>query len=220
MPSSSASWIRRARTSTIFALPWTVSVTIPACEPVSEIASWPRSWIAIARERARDPLADRDEHVELARVRLRRDLVREVEQLVGRVAHRGEHADDAVARLARGDEPRATRLQLLRVADRGAAELHHDGARAAGGVGVRVDGRNGLVLGRGHASSWRDSVDERLTGDPKKAQKTLNRQTRGLTGSARQTYTTLARAVQGAARRIRKMRKFRSRGGRRARGRA
>ena len=45
---SSASWIRRARTSTIFALPWTVSVTIPACEPVSEIASAPRSWIAIA----------------------------------------------------------------------------------------------------------------------------------------------------------------------------
>ena len=24
------------------------SVTIPACEPVSEIASWPMSWIAIA----------------------------------------------------------------------------------------------------------------------------------------------------------------------------
>jgi hypothetical protein len=34
--------------STIFALPWAVSVTIPACEPVSEITSWPRSWIAIA----------------------------------------------------------------------------------------------------------------------------------------------------------------------------
>src|SRR5436190_1876878 len=45
---SSASWIRCARTSTIFALPWNVSVTIPACEPVSEIASCPRSWIAIA----------------------------------------------------------------------------------------------------------------------------------------------------------------------------
>ena len=45
---SSASWMRRARTSTIFAWPCTVSVTIPACEPVSEIASAPRSWIAIA----------------------------------------------------------------------------------------------------------------------------------------------------------------------------
>jgi len=34
--------------STIFAFPWTVSVTIPACDPVSEMASWPRSLITIA----------------------------------------------------------------------------------------------------------------------------------------------------------------------------
>ena len=40
--------MRFARTSTIFALPCDVSVTIPACEPVSEIASCPRSWMAIA----------------------------------------------------------------------------------------------------------------------------------------------------------------------------
>src|SRR3954468_18701115 len=48
-PASSASLMRVARTSAIFALPWTVSVTMPACEPVSEIASWPRSWTAIAQ---------------------------------------------------------------------------------------------------------------------------------------------------------------------------
>ena len=30
------------------ALVWLVSVTMPACEPVSEIARWPRSLIAIA----------------------------------------------------------------------------------------------------------------------------------------------------------------------------
>ena len=41
--------MRVARISLIFALPWAVSVTIPACEPVSEIASWPRSWTAIAQ---------------------------------------------------------------------------------------------------------------------------------------------------------------------------
>ncbi len=41
--------MRVVRISVIFALPWTVSVTIPACEPVSEIASWPRSWTAIAQ---------------------------------------------------------------------------------------------------------------------------------------------------------------------------
>ena len=40
--------MRRARTSTIFALVWVVSVTIPAWEPVSEMALWPRSVIAIA----------------------------------------------------------------------------------------------------------------------------------------------------------------------------
>ena len=40
--------MRFARTSTIRALVWLVSVTIPACEPVSEIARWPRSLIAIA----------------------------------------------------------------------------------------------------------------------------------------------------------------------------
>ncbi len=106
------------------------------------------------RERARDPLADRDEHVELARVRRGGDLVGEVEQLVGRVPHRGQDADDAMALLARGDEPRSDALQLVRVTDGGAAELHHDGADMRR-LGVRVDGRNGLVLGRGHAGECR-----------------------------------------------------------------
>ncbi len=43
LSSSSASWIRVARTSTIFAFVWTWSVTMPACEPVKETASCPRS---------------------------------------------------------------------------------------------------------------------------------------------------------------------------------
>src|SRR3954471_15507471 len=46
--SSSAWWMRSARTSRMRALVWDVSVTIPACEPVREIALWPRSLIAIA----------------------------------------------------------------------------------------------------------------------------------------------------------------------------
>ena len=41
--------MRSARTSMIRAFVWEESVTIPACEPVSEIASWPMSWIAIAQ---------------------------------------------------------------------------------------------------------------------------------------------------------------------------
>ena len=40
--------MRRARTSTIFAFVCVESVTIPACEPVSDVARWPRSISAIA----------------------------------------------------------------------------------------------------------------------------------------------------------------------------
>ncbi len=50
--SASACSIRRGRISTILALVWTVSVTIPAWEPVSETAWWPRSSIAIAHSAA------------------------------------------------------------------------------------------------------------------------------------------------------------------------
>ena len=52
--------------------------------------------------------------------------MREPDQLVGRLAHRGEHRDDLRARLVRGDEPLGDALQLVGVADRGAAELHDD----------------------------------------------------------------------------------------------
>src|SRR5438128_8084099 len=48
-PASSASRTRYARISTIRALPCVVSVTIPACDPVNETASLPRSLIAIDR---------------------------------------------------------------------------------------------------------------------------------------------------------------------------
>ena len=40
--------MRIARTSRIRALVCEVSVTMPACDPVSEIARWPRSLMAIA----------------------------------------------------------------------------------------------------------------------------------------------------------------------------
>jgi hypothetical protein len=47
-PSSSPVRIRSAFTSMILALVWPLSVTMPAWEPVSEIAVWPRSLITIA----------------------------------------------------------------------------------------------------------------------------------------------------------------------------
>ena len=131
------------------------------------------------RERARDPLADRDEHVQLARLRRRRDLVGEVDQLVGRVAHRREHADDAVPLLARGDEPRGDALELLRIADRGAAELQHDACR---GAAPRHPRRPPERL---RTRSWplSASVDEAPETSRKLPQKTLNRRTRRPVGS-------------------------------------
>lgn len=48
-PRSRVSCKRCARTSTMRALPWRVSVTTPACAPVSETASRPSSFTAMAR---------------------------------------------------------------------------------------------------------------------------------------------------------------------------
>ncbi len=47
--SSRAARMRSARTSRIRALVCEESVTMPACEPVRETASWPMSWIAMAQ---------------------------------------------------------------------------------------------------------------------------------------------------------------------------
>ena len=168
-PSSSASWIRRARTSTIFAFPCTVSVTIPGLRAgerdrlVAEIDDRHR------RERARDPLADRDEHVELARVGRGRDLVGEREQVVGRLAHRREDGDDAIAGLARGDEParrrssasRGRRPRCRRTSSPRAVERCPAWAAASG-----VDRGNGLVLGRAGGRRHRASVVEAVDRGP------------------------------------------------------
>ena len=83
-------------------------------------------------ERARDPLAGREQHVELADVRRRRHLVGEVDQAVGRLAHRRDGADDPKAPLLRVDEPPRDVLDLVRIGDRRAAELHHDGVEVHG----------------------------------------------------------------------------------------
>ena len=99
-------------------------------------------------QRVGDALADGDQHVELARVRVRAHLGCEVEQFVGRVAHRREHADDAVTGLARADQAPRDLLDLLGVRDRGSAELHHHGPAVELGP---LDFRDGLVVGRRHA---------------------------------------------------------------------
>ena len=107
-------------------------------------------------ERARDALADRDQHVQLPRLRFRRDLVRERDELVRVLPHGGDDADHAPAAQLRLDEPGRDTPDLLRVGDRCAAELHHDEAEA--GVGRRRrDGGNGLERGLRHAADCRES---------------------------------------------------------------
>src|SRR3954453_21353866 len=76
-------------------------------------------------ERAGFALADREQHVHLARIWPWRDLPGRLEQAVGRLAARREHGDDRVTLLARGHDPPGGALELLGTGDRGAAELHH-----------------------------------------------------------------------------------------------
>ena len=107
LPSSSPARMRSARTSRIRAFVCDVSVTIPACEPDSEIASRAQVVERHRAQRARDALAGREQHVHLARVRLGRDLVRHLDQLVGGGAARRQHGHDGAAR------PRRARTMRL-----------------------------------------------------------------------------------------------------------
>ena len=128
--------IRVARTSTIFALPWTVSVTIPACEPVSEIASWPRSWIAIAQS-AFEIRSPTEMSMSYSRGCGRGEISwasRISSSVVSPIAERTPTTRLPASRAR--DEPARDVLDLPGVGDRGAAELHHDEiGPARGGVG-------------------------------------------------------------------------------------
>ena len=98
-------------------------------------------------ERAGDALADRDQHVHGPRFRPPGDAVGQLDELVGRVAHRREDGDHATAFLLHRDDPAGDRLEPVRVADRGTAELHHHRADAL--LVGRRDPGNGLVVGGG-----------------------------------------------------------------------
>ena len=69
---------------------------MPDWLPVKLIASPPSSRIGHRQQRHRDPLAGGQQHVELAAIRVRRHLLGEREQIVGRIAHRGDDDDDVV----------------------------------------------------------------------------------------------------------------------------
>ncbi len=70
----------------IRALVWEASVTIPACEPVSEIAWWPRSLIAIAQS-AHEIRSPVESSMSISRgLGLVGDLLGHRDQLVGGLA--------------------------------------------------------------------------------------------------------------------------------------
>ena len=99
----------------IRALPCTASVMTPACDPVNDRASMPRLAIAIASSaiEIRSPAVSSMSSSRAGRHRA--DLVGQVDQLVGGVAHRGDHHDHLVAGLASGDDAPGYALDALRV---------------------------------------------------------------------------------------------------------
>ena len=138
-PSSSASRMRSARTSRMRALVCEVSVTMPACEPVSEIASWPRSLITIAASAHEIALAGREQHVHLARMRARR-RPRGPSRSARRWSCRARTARPprVAGLLARATMRRGGALDALGVGHGGAAELHDDGLGAGAGSAWRA----------------------------------------------------------------------------------
>jgi hypothetical protein len=85
-------------------------------------------------QRARHPLAGRQEHVHLARVGLGRDLEGVGDEPVGLLAAGRQDGDDVVPLLALGDDAGGRPLEALGVRDRRAAELHDHGAGHGRGV--------------------------------------------------------------------------------------
>ena len=100
-------------------------------------------------QRAGHPLARRQQHVHLARVRVRRDLLGVGDQAVGLLAARAQDRHDAVPGLALGDDPLGGALEAFGVGDRRAPELHDDGCGDRGEGGK--DKRRGTWVGHEHA---------------------------------------------------------------------
>ena len=163
-PSSSASRRRTGVTSTMRAEPWSAVVIMPAWLPVNERASKPIEWIAMARSaiEMRSPL---ESSMSSSRgAGMGATCAGEVEQLIGRVAHRADGDDDVVAGTAGGDDALRDSLDALRVGDGRTAVLlddqRHVGTPEGAVCGTRVmaDERrtdaapNGPSYGRRHST--------------------------------------------------------------------
>ena len=103
-----------------------LSVTIPACEPVSEIARWPRSLIAIAHS-AQEMRSPVDSSMSISRGSGAAETSSAIAISSSVVLPRAESTATTRAPPSRllDDAPRGA-LDALGVGDGGAAELHHD----------------------------------------------------------------------------------------------
>ena len=118
--------MRSARTSRMRALVCDVSVTIPACEPDSEIASVPRSWIAIAQsaQEIRSPV---ESSMSISRGCGSGETSWAIATSSSVVLPRAEStATTPVPSSSRAHDPLGGALDALGVGDGGAAELHDD----------------------------------------------------------------------------------------------
>ena len=113
-----------------------VSVTMPACEPVSEIASWPRSLIAIAAS-AQEMRSPVESSMSISRGCGRSETSWAIATSSSVVLPRADStATTRAPVLGALDDALGGALDALGVGDGGAAELHHHRLR----VGVSHDG--------------------------------------------------------------------------------
>ena len=113
----------------IRALVWEESVTIPACEPVSEIASWPMSRIAIAHS-AQEILSPVESSMSISRGSGRSEISSAISVSSSVVEPRAESTATTRLPASRAATIRAAaRFSSLGAGDRGAAELHHHDVR-------------------------------------------------------------------------------------------
>ena len=106
------------------ALPWRLSVRIPACAPGERDGGMTRRVQGHREECGSNDLAGREEEVELARARVLGHLAGERDEFVGGVTHRGDDDDKLVARFrALDDAPGDDVSDAFGAADGGAAVL-------------------------------------------------------------------------------------------------
>ena len=126
LPASISRRIRAGSMLAIRALPWRLSVVMPACGPLRLIAGDAQGVEGHRDERRALVLAGREEHVELALVGRLGDRRGQAEQLVGRVAHRRNDDDEVGAGGALAGDPAGHTPDSIRVGEAGATEFLND----------------------------------------------------------------------------------------------